>query len=277
MEPRAAVVEILSRVLAALPPRMAIRVGRWAGRHFLRRFLKPHIIRENQRNAFGHDDPALLATVLESFGGIAASIPHLRNILEGRRGASLTVLGAENLPPGATIFVGAHVKNWEVGTLAMVKAARPALFVYSALSRPWADALLQRLRCAAADSLAFVEKDKALRACITHLQNGGSLGLVIDQRTDSGHHVEFFGRKARFTHMPARLALRFNCPIIPLQGVGDDADAQFVVRFLQPILPQGKTELQITREMAGAIEGIIAQDPGECFCNKRRWPKEKKK
>lgn len=277
MEPRAVALGILARLLAILPPRVSIRFGRWAGRHFLGRFLKLDVVRKNLSIAYGADHPEYLDSVVESFGGVAGSLPHLRNILEDRRGASLTVVGADSVPPGAAIFVGAHVKNWEVGTLAMVKAGRPALFVYSALSRPWANTLLQRLRMAAADNLQFVEKEKSLRACISHLQKGGSLGLVIDQRTESGHEVDFFGRKACFTHLPARLALRFNCPIVPLQGIGDDANAKFVARFLEPIWPQGKTEEQITQEMAKAIEGIIAQDPGEWFCNKRRWPKEKKK
>lgn len=266
---------LVAKAVGLLPPRAAIRLGRFVGRRFLRRILRAHIMAENLRVATGAYDPALLNTLAESIGGLAASLPHLGNILQNRRGASLTVLGAQTLPPGAVIFVGAHVKNWEVETLALVKAGKPALIVYSAPRRKWVDETLQRLRENASSDLAFVEKNKALRACITHLQNGGSLGLIVDQRTESGHDVTFFGKTARFTHLPARLALRFNCPIVPLQGVGDDANAQFAIRFCEPILPEGKTELEITQEMATAMEKIIARDPGEWFCNKYRWPKEK--
>ena len=263
----------LAQAFGLLPPRVAIRMGRWAGRRFLKHFLRAHIMAENLRVVTGRDNPALLNNVAETVGGLAASLPHLGNILQNRRDASLTVRGAEALPQGAAIFVGAHVKNWEIDALALVKAGRPALIVYSAPRRKWVDDILQRLRENASSDLAFVEKNKALRACITHLQNGGSLGLIVDQRTESGHDVTFFGQTARFTHLPARLALRFNCPIIPLQGEGDDARAQYVIRFMQPILPQGKTEQEITQEMATAIEGMIAKDPGEWFCNKYRWPK----
>jgi lauroyl/myristoyl acyltransferase len=60
-------------------------------------------------------------------------------------------------------------------------------------------------------------------------------------------------------------------------GESGKARAQFVIRFTNLILPYGKTELEITQEMATAIESMIAKDPGEWFCNKYRWPKVKDK
>ena len=50
-----------------------------------------------------------------------------------------------------------------------------------------------------------------------------------------------------------------------------------MIRFTNLILPYGKTELEITQEMATAIESMIAKDPGERFCNKYRCPKVKNK
>ncbi len=254
-----------------LPPNVALKLGRWLGRHFGMRLLRQKNFQRNFAIAFPEQSTdALVQEAAAHFGAVAAFYPHLRNLREGKRGASLELEGWEHVPEGPAIFIGAHVKFWEAGPLALERTGKRQLMIYSSLGVRWLAHLLQAYREQGAN-VAFVEKADALRACLEHLKAGGSLGLLMDQRTDSGLDVPFFGRPARFTHLPARLALRFNLPIIPMQDLSDGT-ARMRARFLSPLYPQGKTELQITAELASIIETIIRQNPGQWFCNKRRWP-----
>ena len=49
------------------------------------------------------------------------------------------------------------------------------------------------------------------------LKQGTSVGLIVDQRVDSGEPVRFFGRDMLTSITPAQLALRFDCDLIPIQ------------------------------------------------------------
>lgn len=247
----------------------AIRIGHFIGRHFAMRFwLKEKNFRRNHAIAFpGRDADADIRAAAAQFVSVAATIPYLRAIAARR---ALRLEGARSIPAGPVIFLGAHVGNWELGPVALSLAGRPVLNVYSGLRPRWLDRLVLRMR--ALPGMDFVEKRHAPRAAIAHLAGGGSLGLVIDQRTTGGHDVIFFGHSARFTHLPARLALRFGVPLVMLEDVSD-ADG-LAVRFHPPIMPAGLAETEITQRIATMVESIICRNPGRWFCNKRRWPRE---
>ena len=54
----------------------------------------------------------------------------------------------------------------------------------------------------------FLEVAEASRGMLRELQQGRSVGLLMDQRYDRGVAVPFFGLPAPTTVVPARLALR---------------------------------------------------------------------
>ncbi len=122
----------------------------------------------------------------------------------------------------------------------------------------------------------YVEKAKALRTCIATLQRDESIALLVDQRVQIGLSVEFFGRPTTFTHFPARMAMRFDCPIIVVESVRAGTGT-FNVVFHDPIFPRpdlgAQAEHDLTQRMAKVIEGSIRRHPDQWFCNKTRWKK----
>ncbi len=173
-----------------LPPNVALKLGRWLGRHFGMRLLRQKNFQRNFAIAFpDHPTAALVQEAAAHFGAVAAFYPHLRNLREGKRGASLELEGWEHVPEGSAIFIGAHVKFWEAGPLALERTGKRQLMIYSSLGVRWLADHLQAYREQGAN-VAFVEKADALRACLEHLKAGGSLGLLMDQRTDSGLDVD---------------------------------------------------------------------------------------
>jgi KDO2-lipid IV(A) lauroyltransferase len=173
---------------------------------------------------------------------------------------------------GAAIYVGAHVGSWELMPLVLNRNSRPVTVIYTENVTPFIAQRLSRMR--EETGARYVEKSTALKPCIRALEQGGSIALLVDQRVDPGIDVNFFGRPTTMTRFPARLATRFNRPIIPFEVVRT-GPGQLRVIFQDPIVPDGATgkqaEAALTQRMAKAIEASIKRNAESWFCSKLRW------
>jgi KDO2-lipid IV(A) lauroyltransferase len=91
--------------------------------------------------------------------------------------------------------------------------------------------------------------------------------------------VPFFGIDMNTTITPARLALRYDCELIPIR-VERLNGARFRVTFHAPVTPpEGVTDehrkvLAMTRKVNDLFEAWITETPQDWLCSKRRWPKD---
>ena len=89
--------------------------------------------------------------------------------------------------------------------------------------------------------------------------------------------MAFFGRDALTSISPARLALKFDCDLVPVQ-VERTGGARFRVTFHRPVKPDGDATdsqaraLQLTRKINEHFEAWIRKRPEQWICWKRRWP-----
>lgn len=136
--------------------------------------------------------------------------------------------------------------------------------------------MLQRKREAL--GCGFVSKEAGLRPIIRLLGNGTWVGLLPDVKIPSGELVPFFGKDAYTTTNPARLALRFDCELIPVQ-VERLQEARFRVTFHEPARPDDTQAerhtqaLQMTRKVNALFKSWIRNRPIDWWCPKNRWPK----
>ena len=124
----------------------------------------------------------------------------------------------------------------------------------------------------------LLDRDTSLPQLIRTLSEGRSLGLIVDHRDDSGVPLPFFGLDKLTTVVPARLALRFGCDLIPAL-VERRHGAQFCFRVLPPIEPDPSIESakdqaeQMMAEVNGIFEQWIRERPQQWLCTKRAWAK----
>ncbi len=156
-----------------------------------------------------------------NLGSILAEYPHLGTIChreaeaasgDCHAGRPLEVFRKTGKP---AVFVSAHLANWELAAGDIASPRHSTDRVYTGCRiRTWTECLYrarQSLGC------GMVERDGAGRKLMSCLKQGTSVGLLSDQRVDSGEPVPFFGRDMLTTITPARLALRFDCELIPVQ------------------------------------------------------------
>jgi KDO2-lipid IV(A) lauroyltransferase len=273
----------ISRLLS---PERASSLGRRILRAIGPRLDKTRIFRRNLTLAFPEKSAgeieALIREIWGNFGAVLAEYPHLRAYAEAGESQRLEIVSNSPVLPHtgkAAVFVTAHLANWEISLAAAIRLGIPVSVLYTPLHNPWLDRMLYRAR--ATMGLGLLPRDGGIRTLVRELVSGKSIGLLVDQRVDSGEPVPFFGLDMNTSTTPARLALRYHCDLIPMR-VQRLADARFRVSFAPPVTPtSGITDehekiLDMTRQLNGLFETWIREQPGEWLCSKRRWPKDAK-
>jgi KDO2-lipid IV(A) lauroyltransferase len=102
--------------------------------------------------------------------------------------------------------------------------------------------------------------------------------LLVDQKTDEGVPVPFFGRDAMTTPAPAALALKLGSIILPVSNERLDG-ARFRMTVHEPITfqPSGDNDrdvLALTALINQRIEACVRYRPSQWLWIHRRWPKE---
>jgi KDO2-lipid IV(A) lauroyltransferase len=260
--------------------RFGERVGAWIGPKLRK---KTAIFKENLRQAFpeaGEDElDTLVRRSWGRAGRVLAEYPHLDRILSdpGRLEIEIRepVVTYDN-PSHPSVMVSAHLSNWEINCSAMAKMGIPNASLYSPPTNPLLDSLLQKHREAL--NCELIPRDNSTRLLMRALKQGRTAGIVMDRRVDDGVPVEFFGRDKPSTLIPARLALKFHCALVPAQVVRL-RDARYRVIFHPPIRPadhcvdEDERALDMTRQLHRLFEDWIRERPEDWFCSKRLWPK----
>ncbi|HEV2263730.1 MAG TPA: lauroyl acyltransferase [Stellaceae bacterium] len=268
----------------ALPIDWASAIGGWLGRTVGPRLGISRRAFKNLRRALpGNSDDENRRIVLgmwDNLGRSVAEFPHLEaicaagskrvEIVNGEEVASLRDAGQP------VILFGGHFANWEVGPSTIHRLFGPSLLsVFRASNNPWADRVLRRRM---RTRRAVAKGADGGRDLLRHLRQGGHVAMLVDQKMNDGIAVPFFGHEAMTAPAIARLALRFNCPIVPVR-----VERLNGTRFRFTVLP--RIELADMRDTAdnvratltritAVIEDWIVARPEQWLWLHRRWPRE---
>ena len=175
---------------------------------------------------------------------------------------------------GGCIFVTPHIGNWEVLPHASAKAGIPLAIVVRPLDNEYLEKLIYAKRTSSGQMI--IPKRNALMVLQKTLQSGTSVGILPDQSTAKGISIDFFGRKATATPVPAMLAITYNRPIVVVAACRKNEDYRYEGFVSDPIWPgeysSEKDEIfRITEEMTREMESIIRRYPEQYLWIHNRW------
>jgi len=152
---------------------------------------------------------------------------------------------------------------------------KPAMIVYRAPNNPMVDAIIAKVRGTYAAALAPKGAD-GLRSIVQHIQDGGTVFMVVDQKTNTGPEIPFFGRGARTGKAIARIAMKYGCKLIPARCERFD-HARFRISFEQPWSVEGDAgdEAHVRKTLTrinAKMEDWIRATPGQWMWMHKRWP-----
>ncbi len=180
---------------------------------------------------------------------------------------------------GGCIFVTPHIGNWELLPHVSALVGIPLSVVVRPLDNPYLERLIYQSRTGTGQ--AIIPKRNAFFVLQKTLQEGRSIGMLPDQSTMKGIMIDFFGRKATATPVPALLAISYNRPIVVVaccrKSVG-----KYEGFVCNPIWPGSyeseKAEIfRITSEMTKDMESIIRTYPEQYLWMHNRWKTYKNK
>jgi len=175
------------------------------------------------------------------------------------------------------VLVTAHVGAWQLANMLGAHYGIPITSLYAPESNPFiADtvlALRERLL------VRWIPSAGGIRSLIAELRAGHSVGLACDTRLDQGEEVPFFGQPAMTNTVPARLALKQDCELVPVR-VTRLGQGRYRVALEAPIAPRhtaptpAEQALDMSTQLNAVFEGWIRATPGQWMCLARRFPKE---
>ncbi|MBI4387747.1 MAG: lysophospholipid acyltransferase family protein [Candidatus Omnitrophica bacterium] len=172
------------------------------------------------------------------------------------------------------ILIVSHLTNWEAMAVATGQAGFPIHAIGRPVKNPFVYNYIKRLR--GYGGLKSIDKTGAIRETVRLLQKNKIVSFLIDQHErQGGVKVQFFGRSCFSSSLPARIATKWNVPVIATFCYRDQ-NGVLTTDFEEPfklILTNDPDAdvLANTQQFVSAIEKRVAERPGEWLWMHRRW------
>jgi len=266
----------------------ASALGGFIGREILYRTPLSSRARENLRLAFPEKDDREIETIVRgmwnNLGRTVGEYPHLKRFRAHGPNARIDILnadravGASKRGKGVLCFSG-HFGNWEILPIAAAQSGLESASVYRPVNNPFVDRWIvkQRLSCGTREMIT--KGQQGTRRIFTLLRKGKAIQMLIDQKTNEGIAVPFFGQSAMTTPAPAGLALRIGSTLVPVVNERLNG-ARFRVTVGEPIqfTPTGDNDadvIALTTQITKIIEDAVRANPSQWLWIHRRWPRAK--
>ena len=173
------------------------------------------------------------------------------------------------------IFYSGHFANFELMAMELDKSGIKTAAIYRPLNNFFLDPILQywRMKYVCPN---YIQKGRmGIREIISRINNGYSIALMVDQRISEGPRTLFFNKPAHTTTIPAQIALKYNCRLVPI-SLERKKGLDFEMNIHEPykIQKTGENEKDlkdITLKINSEIEKMILKNPTQWIWSHNRW------
>jgi Kdo2-lipid IVA lauroyltransferase/acyltransferase len=226
---------------------------------------------------------ATLCEAWENLGRVAGEYVHMARIWDfdiehpdtGRvqtDSAPLFEMLRTDGKPG--LCFAAHLANWELPAIAAAAHGLPSAVVYRMPNNKAVAKEIIRIRAPLMGRLIRTRSQAALEMAAA-LDAGEHVGMVVDQHFSRGVDVTFFGRRCKANPSIARLARRYDCPVVGVRVIRLPNHRFRIEGFGPYDLPRdedGQVDVTAATQMITTIiEDWIRDHPGQYLWFHRRW------
>ena len=250
---------------------------------FLFSIVGPHfkskkIIKENLNIFFNNtsrrDENTIINDMWKNYGMTFVEYMFL-NFFQ-KNNSHINIEGEENLfittlNEKPVIFVSGHFANYELMSMEITKKNISLATIYRPLNNIFLNPFMEYLRKKYVCKNQIKKGIKGVREVIEYVKKKHSIALMIDQRVSEGEKLNFFGKPAFTTTLPAQLSTKYNLDIIPVFIKRDEKNI-FKIEFQKRINPKNfKGKLELTKELNRVLEKMIARNPNQWIWTHNRW------
>jgi len=174
---------------------------------------------------------------------------------------------------GGIIF-SAHFGNWEIGPKMLINYGIKVKTFYRPLNNPLVEKMTSSLR-----GVEMIEKgSNGNRQLINALKNKEFIIIMADQKVSDGEPIKFFHDEAITTTSIAKIALKYNIPLVPGYIIRVNKQFKFLLKIEKPlefnkINSFNFEATNLTLKINQIIEKWISENPEQWFWVHNRWKK----
>jgi len=223
----------------------------------------------------------LLDAMWDNFGRVLGEFPNTHRFDFSDAGDQIEIEGADILDEldrtgQPAVLVGGHFANWEVMPAVIVRRMKDCRITYRHANNPEIDRAIVAQRKAYGVNVFAPKGGTGAKELMKAIKDGASVALMNDQKMNDGIAAPFLGREAMTASGPARMALRYGCPLVPMSIVRKDGP-RFKVTVHEPLArPEGNDAgaiLKLVTQVNRFIEAQIMRAPDQWFWVHRRFDK----
>jgi len=282
---------ILSIPFAILPFKLSMKAGEllgllvfylWGSR---RRIAIENLKTSISSNAIMISEPAE-KVIRDNFKNLGKSLVEIIKIYYGlgeKIISSVDIEGIENFNQAKSkgkgiLSLTGHCGNWELMAIAISVKLGDAAIVARPINNPYINKLIEGIRQKYGNSVIY--KQKALKLIIQALKNNDSVGILIDQAVipDEGYVIDFLGRGAWTTKMPALIARKTGAAVLPVFIHRTNGGHRIEIYPEVELSKNGDMEsavMEDTKNFSHFIEEYLRAHPSEWLWIHRRWKRVK--
>ena len=175
----------------------------------------------------------------------------------------------------SVIFYSGHFANFELMAMELDKFGIKCAAIYRPLNNFFLNPLMEYLRIKYICPIQIPKGRVGMREIISRVNDGYSIALMVDQRVGEGPRVPFFNKPAHTTTIPAQLALKYNCKLVPIslerkEGIDFEMTIHEPYRIEKTNDNEEDTK-NITLKINQVIEKMIINNPKQWIWSHNRW------
>ena len=248
-------------------------------------FRSKDIIKKNIKTALGEIDEKKETLIINSMwsniGRTFAEYVFLKDFKFNRTNFDhMQINGSNHLDEikknnDPVIFYSGHFANFELMAMELNKSGIKCAAIYRPLNNFFLNPLMEYIRMKYICPNQIPKGRMGMREIIAKVKDGYSIALMVDQRVSEGPRTLFFNKLAHTTTVPAQLALKYNCKLVPIsierkEGTNFEIDIHPPYKIEKTGNDEEDTK-NITLKINQIIEKMIIKNPKQWIWSHNRW------
>ena len=223
-----------------------------------------------------NDIEKIIDEMFGNYGRILSEYPFLNKFKKNLYNQHLAIEGInyfEEIKKNKkkVVFVSGHFNNFELMAMQIENAGIDVAAVYRPLNNFFLNFIMEKIRIKNICKTQVKKGKAGTRQLLELFKSGSSIALMIDQRVSEGVKVNFFGRPAFTTTIPAQLVKKYNCEIVPVY-IERINKINFKMHVNKPIKFENNLSIEyITEKLNIILEEMVLKNPEQWIWSHDRW------
>ena len=271
---------VLFFIFKILGYKLSSNLGAFIGSLFGPLFRSKKKILTNIKKALPKVDEKNIELIVKkmwkNYGRILSEYVFIKNFRNPISNKFLTVEGQEILNQlkqsrESVVFISGHFNNFELMAMQIEKSGINLAAIYRPLNNIFLNKIMERIRKKYICKKQIKKGLGGTRELLRLFKENYSVALMIDQRVSEGIKVNFYGQKASTTTIPAQLAKKYGCKIVPIY-IERINSIHFKMTINKPIHYNKESTIEeITQNLNKWLERMILVNPSQWIWSHDRW------